>query len=204
MQRYRFYREHKYVLHQLGEVQQKIARCDFTKKDEVDSVEQEFLNLKSMLHFHAEHENKSIHELLRIKGSRIHESCEREHGEQEALLAQIQFQFDLIRTLDDLQTRMDHGQELYLLYRTFHAEMLIHLNDEETLIMPELQRLCTDEELGSVDAKTYELMGAEDMIQMLEVLSPHMNASDYDFFLEDIRRTQPEKYEIVARSFARA
>ena len=79
---------------------------------------------------------------------------------------------------------------------------MLHLDYEERSLMHELQRLCTDEELGSVDAKTYAVMTSEDMVNMLDVLSPHMNPSDLDFFLADIQRTQAEKYRLVQSRYS--
>jgi len=190
MQKYRFYREHKYVSHELNDLERKIAKCDFRLQTEVEKLHQQFANLKAMLESHAEHENVGIHELLRKKGSRLHEQCESEHKKQTQELSNILSKFESMGPLEDEKQRIEHGHELYLLYRTFIADMLRHLNDEETQIMPELQRLCSEEEMRSVDAKHYAVMSEEEVHHMLDVLSPHMNPSDYEFFMDDIRRSR--------------
>jgi len=86
------------------------------------------------------------------------------------------------------------GYTLYLTYRKFAADNLIHLHEEETKILPELQRLYTDDELRQVEAPTYEKMTPEEMIGMMQALFPHMNPSDKSAFLSDIQKLQPEKF----------
>jgi hypothetical protein len=78
------------------------------------------------------------------------------------------------------------------------GENLLHLHEEETKILPELQRLYTDEELRCVEDATYKIMTCEQMIDMLRILFPHMNALDKESFLEDIKLSQPEKFEKIA------
>jgi len=41
-------------------------------------------------------------------------------------------------------------------------------------------------------------MTPEQMMDMLRVLFPHMNASDKEAFLEDIKISQPEKFKEIA------
>jgi hypothetical protein len=77
------------------------------------------------------------------------------------------------------------------------GENLLHLHEEETKILPELQRLYTDEELRCVEEATYKMMTPEQLIEMLKVLFPHMNASDKEAFLEDIKFSQPEKFKEI-------
>lgn len=72
--------------------------------------------------------------------------------------------------------------------------VLLHLHEEETRILPELQRLYSDEELRRVEDATYRQMTAEDLLSMLQELFPHMNAVDKEAFLKDIQLSQPEKY----------
>jgi hypothetical protein len=71
------------------------------------------------------------------------------------------------------------------------------LHEEETIILPELQRLYSDQELKAVEAKTYAIMTPDELFEMLQVLFPHMNAYDKKAFLSDIKECQPEKYEII-------
>lgn len=75
--------------------------------------------------------------------------------------------------------------------------MLKHLYDEEKIILPELQRLYSDEELAALQAKTYAKMTPEQMLGMLDVVFPHMNQDDMNFFINEMKAAEPQKFEIV-------
>jgi hypothetical protein len=74
------------------------------------------------------------------------------------------------------------------------GDNLLHLHEEETKLLPELQRLCSDEELRALEHPTYDLMTADEMMEMVQVLFPHMNLSDKSAFLTDIMLAQPKKF----------
>lgn len=191
--RYQFYREHKYVSSALNTLERLIAKTDFRNPQEVKTVSQEFQSLTEMLKGHAQYENERLHALLKKRHSKIHEHTEEDHVHQDEQLLQIQ---EIINSISNTVTddeKVSIGYTLYLTYRKFVADNLIHLHEEETMILPELQRLYTDEELKRVEAPTYEEMTPQDMIEMMQVLFPHMNPSDRLAFLLDIQTIQPEK-----------
>ena len=76
-------------------------------------------------------------------------------------------------------------------------ENLKHFYEEETILMAELHKFYTDEELKNIDRQTYQQMTPEHMIAMLKTLSPHMDASDKEFFLAIIKETEPEKFKAI-------
>lgn len=192
--RYQFYREHKYVSAALNNLERLIAKTDFCNPQEVLLVNQEYQLLKSMLQGHAEYENERLHALLKNKHSKIHEHAEVAHAHQDEELDHIQKMIDNISpTLKDHE-KISKGYLLYLTYRKFVADNLSHLHEEETKILPELQRLYTDEELRKVEAPTYDVMSSEDMVGMMQVLFPHMNPSDRLAILTDIKKIQPKKF----------
>jgi len=89
------------------------------------------------------------------------------------------------------------GYEFYLCYRKFVADTLQHLHQEETVILPELQRLYSDDELQRVEYETYHSMTAEQIIAMFKRLFNYMNPNDKMSFLADLKTLQPNKYSIV-------
>lgn len=192
--RHQFYREHKYVSSALNTLERLIAKTDFRNLQEVITVEQEFQSLTEMLKGHAQYENDRLHALLKKRYSKIHEHAEEDHAQQDEQLLQIQ---EIINSISHAVTddeKVSIGYKLYLTYRKFVADNLIHLHEEETMILPELQRLYTDEELKQLEAPTYEEMTSQDMVEMMQVLFPHMNPSDRLAFLSDIQTIQPEKF----------
>lgn len=189
--RVKLYREHKYVSFVLSELERLIAKTDFTDDAAVDLIQSEWQQIREMLEGHAYHEEHNFHALLEKKGSTIHHEAHNDHEHQEEALENLQNLLDAVKTSHD---RIEAGYQFYLHFRKFAADNLLHLHEEETKLLPELQRLCTDEELRAIEHPTYELMTEDEMVEMLQILFPHMNYSDKCAFLTDIKLAQPEKF----------
>jgi hemerythrin-like domain-containing protein len=194
--RYQFYREHKYVSAALNDVERLIVRTDFCDSDAVHKVAEAFDALSQMLQGHAQYENERLHALLEKKGSKVHIHATDDHAHQDNQLLEIQ---ELIIKIGQasVNDKVQLGYQLYLIYRKFVADNLTHLHEEETQILPELQRLYSDEELRQVEAITYREMTPDQIIQMTETLFPHMNRSDQEAILADICQLEPEKFKTV-------
>lgn len=193
--RYRLYREHKYVSFLLSSFRAEVAKVDFSLDVNVNRIKEQFGEITALMHGHASHENNSIHELLRNKDSLVHEKIEADHSTHEDTFEKLNQLLIVILEDIDIANRIELGHQFYLEIQRFEAENLLHQIYEETIIMPELQRLYTDEELlDKIDSKTYALMTSEQLIDMMKILFPHMNADDRKFFLKDIYRTQPTKF----------
>jgi len=195
--RYQFYREHKYVSAALNDLERLIAKTNFRNSQEIARVNIAFHELTEMLTGHAEYENERLHTLLKNKRSKIHEHAQADHAHQDEQLLEIQRMIDSVSKTSSDDEKVALGYRLYLSYRKFVADNLIHLHEEETMILPELQRLYTDEELKQVEAQTYRTMTAEEMVHMMQILFPHMNPSDRAAFLSDIHEVDPDKFTIV-------
>lgn len=194
--RYQFYREHKYVSSALNDLERLIAKSDCSNDKEIRKIETAFKALSDMLKGHAHYENEKLHSLLKAKGSFIFEKLEIEHEDQDLTLLTIE---KAIKDLYASKNPEKEGYHLYLLFREFVAENLHHLNQEERLILPELQRLYTDEELKEVEKATYQIMTSAELIEMMQVLFPHMNKYDKKAFLNDIKEACPQKYEAAIK-----
>lgn len=192
--RYRFYREHKYVSYAVSELEKLIAKADFRDKTQIDIIKNELANIEALMTGHAEWEESSIHELLKKKQSSVHTSIEIEHQEHAAQFKALQKMISDISNCKNENEQLNKGYAFYIAYRHYAADNLKHLHEEETVIMPELQKLYSDEELRAVEFKTYAQMTPEEMIHMMEVLFPHMNPHDREFFLTDIHDAEPAKF----------
>ncbi|HEV2600838.1 MAG TPA: hemerythrin domain-containing protein [Candidatus Babeliales bacterium] len=192
--RYKFYREHKYVSFRFDELERLVARTDFRSDEELNTVKQAFEELIELLEAHAHYEDTSLHVLLKQKNSDVYKHIEQDH---EHLDEQIISLRTLLTTIDQAGTQEDKieaGYQFYLWFRKFSGDNLLHLHEEETIILPELQRLYSDEELKKVEAATYNIMTAQDLIQMMQELFPQMNPSDWEAFLIDIKDAVPVKF----------
>lgn len=189
--RVKLYREHKYVSFALSELERLIAKTDFTDDAAIDHLQSEWQRIREMLEGHAYHEEHNFHALLEKKGSTIHHEAHNDHEHQEETLKNLQNLLDTVKTRPD---RIEAGYRFYLVYRKFVGDNLLHLHEEETKLLPELQRLCTDEELRAIEHPTYEIMTDDEMVEMMQILFPHMNYSDKCAFLTDIKLAQPKKF----------
>lgn len=189
--RVKLYREHKYVSFALSELERLIAKTNFTDDSALDRIQSEWQRLKEMLEGHAYHEEHHFHPLLEKKGSTIHQDAHNDHEHQEEALQKLQNLLDAVKKAHD---RVEAGYQFYLAYRKFVGDNLLHLHEEETTILPELQRLCSDEELRAIEHPIYAQMNAEEMVEMVQVLFPHMNLSDKCAFLTDIKLAEPHKF----------
>ena len=188
------YREHKYVSFALSELERLIAKTDFTDSAAIAHIQNEWQSVKEMLEGHAHHEEHNFHALLEKKGSTIHHDAHDDHQQQEKTLKNLQCLLDAIQASPE---PIEAGYQFSLAYRKFVGDNLLHLHEEETKLLPELQRLCTDEELRVIEYPTYDVMTVNEMTEMLQVLFPHMNFSDKCAFLTDIRLAQPKKFPLL-------
>ncbi|MBA3954278.1 hemerythrin domain-containing protein [Candidatus Dependentiae bacterium] len=195
--RYKFYREHKYLSFVLNDLERLIAKTNFQIAQEVVKVTEQFKAAIELLKGHAEYEDNCLHVLLKQKNSQLYEHIEEDHGTLDETLNNLQLLLDRVNSFVLASEKVEAGYQFYVGYRKFVGENLIHLHEEETIILPELHRLYSDEELKKVEAKTYAVMSSDDLIDMLQVLFPHMNASDKRALLSDIKECQPAKYAVI-------
>ena len=192
--RYKFYREHKYVSHRFNELERLVARTDFRQTEELNNIKEAFEQLIQLLEGHAKYEDDSLHVLLKRKNSVVYKHIEEDHEQLDKQIASLRNLLVKISEAGTQEDKVEAGYQFYLWFRKFSGDNLIHLHEEETIILPELQRLYSDEELRNVEAATYSIMTAEELIQMLEELFPHMNPSDWQAFLADIQEAVPAKF----------
>lgn len=191
--RYRFYREHKFVTSFINDVTRLIASTDFSDDAATAVVRERMGQVLTMLEYHAEHEDTAFHTLLVEKGSTVHQSCEADHKAHVERFSALRNAINTILEATNETDKVRLGYDFYLQFREFEADNMHHINVEEREVMPELQRLYTDEELRAVEAKTYHIMTPDQMVHMMQVIFPHMNSQDHFAFLSDIATATPEK-----------
>lgn len=195
--RYRFYRVHKYVCFELSEFERASAKVNFLDTKACVVLKEQWNTLVNMLKHHGEYEDEHIHDLLRQKNSELALNIEQEHEVHEEAFQALTHQLEAIIASEDLCEKIIQGNEFYLAYRLFYSQMLKHLYDEETVLLPALQALYSDEELAKLQAKTYEQMAPEHMLGMLNAIFLHANPEDMYFFANEMKKAEPEKFNIV-------
>ncbi len=195
--RYKFYREHKYVSAAVNGMERMIAQADFRVDEEGAFIKKAFEGLANMLTGHASYENNRLHKLLKDKGSTVYKNIEEDHEHYQKELQGLYNLLNATLAAQSPEERLELGYHFYLQFRRFAGENLLHLHQEETIILPELQKLYDDDFLSKVEWEAYTIMTPEQMLEMIQVIFPHMNPSDREAFLTDIKACSPEKFDHV-------
>ena len=205
-ERYRFYRDHKFIIAFVNDTGRMIAKTNFCDHKQVQKLKERVDGLVTLLKGHAEYEDNIFHPLLDAKGSNVHETIAADHKNNDAVFATWEKALKEIYELEDTDEKKQRGYEFYLAFREFEANTLIHLNNEENLIMPELQRFYSDDELKAVEANIYrkDEMTPDAMVRMMSTLFPYMDENDHLVFLNGIRDATPDKFAEVFRGVAKA
>lgn len=192
-ERFRFYREHKYVIGFLIEFHYLVAKAYFSEIQQVKSIKDEFSKVVALIECHAEHEDKAILDFLKKKNSSVYKQCNDDHDKQHELFQRMLENLDMIIACNEPEKRVHMGYQFYMDYQQFFGDSLKHMHAEETIIMPELQRLYTDEELKAIEFNTYDIMTPNEMVHMIKALFPHFNTADKETFISVINEAQPQK-----------
>lgn len=194
--RYRLYREHKYIFYVFSELLQLASTLDFSNGQSLGKLQIELKKLDGLLQSHAEYEESRIHLLLKNKNSTLLNEAEHHHRDQKLFLEKMMNQVNMADGMKESEAHF-FGYELYLDLRNFFSHNLNHFDYEERVIMPEVQRLSSDDEIREIDRLSYRQMSPEQMVDMMQVLFPHMNCDDRYTFLSEIKECEPQKFEIA-------
>ncbi len=126
------------------------ATLDLSINDSLGRLKQEIESLELILEAHAEHEENYIHSILKNKNSLLFEEAENQHQDQKNFFKKLTKKIDLTHKLETNEIAFI-GHEIYLDLRNFFSANLNHFDYEERIIMSELQRLLTDEEIRKID-----------------------------------------------------
>lgn len=196
MTRYRIYDAHKLVTSTLSDFSSFVAKADFSVDKTVEKIKTRLTGITQLIHGHANHEDERIHPLLKQKGSSVFEQIEQEHQRHGVIFSALhEILNQTITSGTDKEARLDYGRQFYLEFQRFEAHNLLHQIYEETVIMTELHKLYTDEELSALtEAITYQKMTDEQIAHMLTVLFPQYNPDDREATLIDLKHSTPEKF----------
>lgn len=195
--RYRLYREHKYLLLRFHDLLQQCGITDFASEKEFSKLKMMFEQLVMLLEGHADYEETRIHKLLIARGSSMGIAADTDHAHHKVIESEIRAIFERISKENNSPVKQEAGYQLYLKLRDFLKETLEHLDYEEKVLMPELQRLCTDDELREIYFISYRQMLPEQMVHMIEELSSVMSLQDKIVYFTDMNLCEPEKFAIA-------
>lgn len=133
---------HKGIRKGLFNLGEQAGATDWTDPVEADRLAARWGAVRDVLISHTEHEDRYIFRLL--DGDEGAATLpDDEHRDLDDLLADLDERFDALRT----GATADDGLEWYRDLNRYIATMLQHLHIEETVVMPALWRVASDEEL---------------------------------------------------------
>lgn len=139
---------HKGLRWWMGEVSATLGATNFRDKDRTEDALQELIACLAALDEHSEHEDDFIAPILDARTASRTAGWHEEHARLESAAAALRLQASELRALGVEHPRAEAlGLQLYRSFALFVSQMSLHLDEEETKVMPLLWSVCTDEEL---------------------------------------------------------
>lgn len=192
--RYKLYREHKYISAAVNDIVRLLAKADFLLPETITEVKKAFAGLWPVLAWHSRYEDEVYHPLLASHGVYDFAQIETDHLENKQKIVALEARLAVIALLTDPAERVEQGYQLYLAFRKFSTENLEHLDIEEEVLLPALQRLCSDQELRTAEFSIYQSMSLDEIIHAIKTIFPHMNVHDRRAILTDFKACDAELF----------
>ena len=188
MLRYDLYRSvHKFLRKELYQFGEELSKTDFRKIEAVTGIKNSFDKIVFDLKMHAQKEEKYFTPLFDKKGSTVHKHVEQAHFNQQDELMEFQGIFEnAIKTVDD-EERVIQGCHICSSYDRFLSNNLLHFNQEETILMPELWHLYSDKELQHVTVDSYRGMPEHVLLVGSSSFFPVLNFLEKRTYLQDLK-----------------
>jgi Hemerythrin HHE cation binding domain len=129
----------------------------------------------TLLESHAHHEDGVIQPVLERELPDLAERIERDHAALDSLFARIA---DMAASAEDDRRARRNCQLLHLDIARFTADYLVHIDIEERILMPSLERLIGVEAVVGLNAAIISSIPPEEMVRSLSLMLPAMNLED--------------------------
>lgn len=199
--RYSLYTEvHKGIRSLMMDLVVRAGRTDFDQPAAVAALEQATRNAFFMLESHADHENRFIGPVVQKHAPAIAEEMFGDHHQQEeqlmALLTEVS---ELAGNPTDARTR---GHRFVVTLSAVFGDMLVHMAEEEHVIMPALWEKMSDAELMAVEQQLLASIPPEKMGAFLSWMLPAMNHAERLGMLAGMRAHAPAEVFNGVRALA--
>jgi len=167
---------HKALRTMLFDVAAKAGRCNFDDPAELGLLQDEFGLLCGVIEEHTQHEERFVHPHIVKFEPALAAALDAEHERSMADLTTLQTTLAaIVPTAQDVVSR---GNTLYRQYCAWLGDFLIHMNEEETVIMPALQAHLDDGQLMCISLELRGAIEPERMGMYLSKMIPAMNGSE--------------------------
>jgi hypothetical protein len=190
---FRFFKETKPLSAALCEIETFIAQSDFRDPLSRLSLQEKFQGLEKILTIHSQYEKARLEKIFPHNSLLLSRYSSR--NSDEAL------QKDQVKSLIlDLETKdpLQVGDDLYLTYSKFVSEILAHLHEIETVVLPELEKNYSEVQLRQLEQSVYNDLTADEILEWMRCLFPYLNAKEREEFILSLQELQPEKFLQIA------
>ncbi|HET7437489.1 MAG TPA: hemerythrin domain-containing protein [Thermoanaerobaculia bacterium] len=201
-QRVNLYREvHKGIRAMLSELLRQSGRVDFSDAEALAKFRAEAHGIFEMLESHAHHEDTFVMPVVREVALQVAQIIESAHVDQEAQLPEL---LALLDSIDSSAPDAAHrGHTFVVKLARISGELLLHMSDEEELIMPALHAAFTDDELNAIEQRLLASIPPEKMARFLGWMIPAINGSERVAMLAGMQAGAPAEVFAFVREIAR-
>lgn len=176
---------HKYARQEINRVSELAGSTDFSITVEKEYFKEQFRKLILFLDDHASREDTYIHPLLEQADSTILPVVNKEHEVLDSMLKELDEKVAGIYTSED-------SYQFYLDLVQFQAAYYNHLENEERIILLELHKNYTDEELDKTNAKLMQSMTKKDVIEITKGMLPALNHQERVKIFTLMKQSMPQ------------
>ena len=141
-----------------------------------------------LLESHAHHEDSVIQPVLERELPDLAERIERDHVALDAMFGRIA---DVASSLDDDRKARRNCQLLHLDLARFTADYLVHIDIEERVLMPSLERSIGVEAVVGLHTAIVSSIPPDEMARSLALMLPAMNVDDRSELLGGMQAGAP-------------
>ena len=185
---------HKAIRSMLFDFAALAGRSNFDEEKVLSEVQASFEFLAGVIVEHTHHETTFVHPLIAALTSESVSKLDSEHEEHAAELVSLGRELAALSATTADVVRL--GNDFYHRFCKWTGEFLIHMNEEETVIMPALQAAHSDEELIAVSVQLRAAIEPERMGMYLSKMIPAINGAECTAMFQGMKMgAPPEVFE---------
>ena len=149
---------------------------------------------------HASDENDFVFSQMKSREPELIETLLREHEIIEKKLDEITSASQSLKATEDLERRNEMGRELNLRANDLFAYYITHMNKEEAMLIPSLEKHFTNEQLHEVRSAIMRRAPPDRMAIMLGYIVNSLNMNELTEFVSGLKKEMPPPaFEGVAK-----
>jgi len=197
---------HKTIRGQFGELVVRAGKTVWTDPASVKAMYEGVYLLEFVLQGHAHREDTVLHPVLKAEKYLRMGDLEIEHITSDKQLNEVVASITAINTdcaaglKDGLVAR---GFEFYLQLAQYMATYFLHMNHEETMVLPFLQSKKTDVELLELHKAMQASLTAEDVLCTISVMFPYMSSGEAAMIVKLLSNIYPSQFPDMAHEIKR-